>query len=161
MRTNFSIAIFFALTSIPALALEPACEAILKAGETRMQQPAWHSITELVGGMKLEFIKSGGKFYHNNGDGWAVFPVDVEAAERDLIAQIRSGEIKLTQCKKIGSDVIAGVDVTIVSSHTEMQGLPPATGQLFVGEDDGLPYRQTAKGMSVIYKYEGVTAPKL
>ena len=161
MRKNHPIAILLALASTPVLALEPACEAILKASEARMQQPAWHSITELVGGMKMEAIKSGGKFYRKVGEGWMNFPVDIDAAERDLIAQIRSGEIKLTQCKKTGSDVVDGVDVTIVSSHTEMQGLPPASGQLSIGEDDGLPYRQTAKGMTVIYKYEGVTAPKL
>jgi hypothetical protein len=161
MRTSVPMAILLALASTSGLALESECEAILKASEARMKQASWHSITELEGGMKMEVIKSDGTFYRNVGDQWVVFPVNIDDAERELMAQIRSGEIKLTECKTIGSDVVDGVPVTIVSTRTEMPGAPAGTGQLSIGKADGLPYRQTADHLTVVYKYKGVTAPKL
>ena len=46
-----------------ATALDAGCEAILEASAARMAQSAWHSVTELAGGTRMETIKAGGKFY--------------------------------------------------------------------------------------------------
>lgn len=145
-----------------ALAFDTACEPVLKASEARILQPTWHSITELADGMRMEAIKVDSQFYSQRADKWTKFPVNIDDAERKLIAQIRSGEVKLTECKVIGTDVVDDIAVTVVSSRTEMKGAPPGDAKLYIGKLDGLPYRQTtSSGLTVVYRYKGVVAPTL
>lgn len=162
MRIRPLILLLPALLAAPsAFALEPACEAVLKASEARLKQPAWHSISELDGSMRVEMIKANGQFYRLDGGKWTKFPIDIDQMERKLIAQMRSGEAKLTQCKEVGSSVVEGIPVTIVSSRTELKGAPPASSQLYIGKADGLPYKQTGEKVNVTYRYKGVVVPKL
>ncbi len=162
MRARSLIAILFVLIAAPSVfALDAACEAVVKASEARIRQAAWHSITEMGSGMRMEVVKADGKFYRQVGGKWTKFPVNIDDAERKLLAQIRSGEIKLTQCRVVGSDVVDGVPVTVVSSRTELPGAAPGDAKLFIGKRDGLPYRQTGEAFKVVYRYTGVVAPKL
>lgn len=124
-----------------------------------MKQPAWHSVTDIGGGTRLEVIKANGKFYRQTGKKWSLFPIDIDAAERSLLTQLRSGEAKLTQCKILGSEVVDGVPVMVVSSRTELKGAPPGDAKLYIGKMDGLPYRQVGSTITVVYRYKGVVAP--
>lgn len=157
-----SLSLFLlALVATPsAFALDATCEMVLKASEARINQPAWYSITE-TGGMRMEAIKAGGQFYRRTGEKWTKFPVSIDDAERKLIAQIRSGEWKMTQCRAVGNDSVDGVPVTVISSQTEVKGVPPGDAKLYIGKIDGLPYRQTGEKFTVEYRYKGVVAPKL
>ena len=159
-RIRSLIPILLVVAPPSAFALDAACEAILKASEARIKQPAWHSITEIGGGTRMEAIKSDGQFFRKTGGKWAKFPASVDDAERKLLAQIRSGEVKLTQCKVLGSDVVEGEPVTVVGSRTEMQGMPAREAKLYIGKRDGLPYRQTGENFTVVYRYKDVVAPK-
>jgi hypothetical protein len=155
------IPLLLAAASPSAFALDAACESVLKASEARMKQPAWHSVIEFGDGMRMEAIKSNGQFFQQIEGKWTKFAVNLDAAETKLLAQIRSGEVKLTDCKVLGTEVLEGMPVTAVSSRTEIEGAPPGSATLYVGQQDGLPYRQTAKDATVTYRYKNVVAPKL
>ncbi len=143
------------------LALDSACQPIVDASAKKMNQTAWHSIVTLAGGMRMENIKAGGGFFRNVGGVWAKSPVNFDTAEKDMIGQINSGEVKLTQCKSLGSELLEGKLVNVISSSTEMKGAPAAESQLYIGKIDGLPYKQTGKSFQVIYKYQNIAAPKI
>ena len=161
MHIRSSIPILFAFLYVPAVfAADAACEPVLKASEARISQPAWHSISK-VGAMSVEMIKADNQFFRKVGDKWTKFPVNIDDTERKFIAQMRSGEGKLTECKVVGSDIVDGVPVTIISSRTELKGAPPAESKLAIGKLDGLPYRLTGNNVTAVYSYKGVVAPPL
>lgn len=160
MRTPALLLFLASVVTAPAFATDIACEVILKASEARMSQPAWHTVSE-VGAMRVEMIKANNQFFRKVGAKWTKFPVNVDELERKLVAQMRSGETKLTGCKVVGSEVVDGVPVTVVTSHTELKGALPADAKLYIGKADGLPYQIKGAEMSASYRYKGVVAPPL
>lgn len=161
MRTLFLLGFLSAALSAPTYALDQACEAILSASEARLKQASWHSVTIINKSLRLEVIKANGQFYNNIDAKWSKSPINLDDTERALNAQVRSGEVKITQCKLVGSETINGVAVNVISSRTEMAGLPAADSSLYIGKADGLPYRQVGANLVVEYSYKDVTAPKL
>lgn len=109
--------------------VDAACAPILKASLTRAAAPAWESVAVVSpGNFKMEALKVGGQHYMRmNGAGWKKAPLDLSEAERKMVAQINSGEIKLTGCKDGGKGNIDGVATRIVSYTIEMKGAPAAT----------------------------------
>ncbi len=152
--------VFFLATS-SAFALDPTCEKVLKAAETRINQPTWQSITELGDKMRMEVVKANGQFYRRAGEKWSKLPANIDDTERKLIAQIRNGEWKMTNCKVVGNDTVNGIPVTVISSRTELKNAPPGDMKLYIGKSDGLPYRQVGSNLKVEYRYKGFVAPKL
>lgn len=161
MRVHCLIPLLLAVASPSVLALDAACEPVVQASEARMKQPAWHSIMKFGNGERLEAIKASGQFFHQVDGKWTKFPVNLDVAEGKILAQIRSGEVKLTDCKAVGNDMVEGVPVTLVSSRTEMAGVPPGGATLYIGKQDGLPYRQVGDSVTVEYRYKDVVVPKL
>ncbi len=105
------LAVSLLLGTLPsaALALDAACEPILAASEARIKVPAWRTVSEVNTNFKLETLKVDGKFYNRIDSGkWKVMPSNIDEAERTLLAQIRSGEVKrsrnarakVTRCTK-------------------------------------------------------------
>ena len=78
-----------------------------------------------------------------------------------MIDQIKSGEVKVTQCSSGASETVDGIQVFAFKSKIEMKGAPAEESTLYIGKSDGLPYKQVGKSVSVSYKYKTVTAPKL
>lgn len=144
-----------------ASALDAACSPMLSASEARIKQPAWHSITMVNGNFRMENIKVAGAFFLRVGGSWSRSPVNFDEAEKVMIAQMRSDEIKLSQCNSGGGDVVDGVPVYVFRSRIEMKGAPAEDSTLFIGKADGLPYRQVSKSVNVVYKYKGVVPPKI
>lgn len=144
-----------------ALALDAACNPMVTASEARIKQAAWHSMTVVGGNYRIEHMKLAGSFYSQNGGVWKKSPVNFDDAEKGMVAQIKSGEIKLTQCSSGASDVVDGVPVTVFKSRIELKGAPARDSTLYIGKADGLPYRQVADTVNVTYKYKNITAPKL
>ncbi len=143
-----------------AAAVDPACEPYLKACEARAMAPAWQSVTEVSSKLKVEAMKAGGQFYSRmNGGDWKKLPVSVDATERKLLADIRSGSVKLTECKNEGSEAVGGVNTSVISYRLEMPGAPAATGKLNIGKADGLPYAQVSNATKSSYSYKNVSAP--
>jgi hypothetical protein len=144
-----------------AQAQDAACMPVLKATEALLAQSAWHSVSQLDAETKVEAMKVGGKFYSNINNAWMAMPLDLDAASRKTVEQMRSGAIKLSNCKAAGDDMVDGVAVSKLEYHVEMQGAPAADAVLYVGKSDNLPYRQTGSEVTVTYKYKGVNAPAL
>lgn len=144
-----------------AFALDAACLPMLSASEARIKQSAWHGITVVNGNFRMETIKVGGGFFRQIGGSWSRSPVNFDEAERAMIAQMRSDEIKLSQCSSGGGDSVDGVPVYLFKSRIEMKGAPAEDSTLFIGKADGLPYRQVSKSVNVVYKYKDVVPPKI
>ena len=162
MRTQPLIFCLAIIVTPAAFALDAACDLVLKASEARINQPAWHSISELAGGKKMETIKVDGAFYQQMSGKWKKIPFNLDDSERKLLAQIRAGEVGLSECQILGNDTFDGKPVTVIKSRTEVAGAPVASAtKLYVGKSDGLPYRQVGEKVTVEYRYTGVVAPKL
>ena len=162
MRRNELVATAFLLLAAGnAVAADSGCNPILAASEARIKLSAWHRVTTLTGGMRMENMKIDGKFLHQIGGVWMKSPVSFDQAERDMLAQIRSGEVKLMQCASAGSDIVDGVPVNVITSRVEMKGAPAADSKLYIGKLDGLPYKQVGETVNVTYKYKNISTPKL
>lgn len=161
MRIRTLISLGLALLSTEALALDPACNPMIQASEARMNQPAWHSVTVVNGNFRMEHIKANGAFYKQVSGKWSKSPISFDEAERAMLAQIRNGEIKLTQCVSGGTDTVDGVPVRVFKSRIRMQGAPEEESTLYIGKSDGLPYRQVGKAVNVLYTYRNVSPPKI
>lgn len=141
--------------------VEPACQAVIDASVARAAMPASAQVAQ-VKNMTMEMISVDGKAYiRNNNEKWKSFGVTIAQAERDAIAQMKSGQIKLSKCKAGADAVIDGVATRSLSYIVEMTGAPAESSTVFIGKSDGLPYAQQNSKMKVRYRYKGVTAPKL
>lgn len=145
-------------------AVDAACAAIIKASEAKLAQATWHTITE-TDGLKLEAIKLNDQFFMNADGKWQAAP-DFSHAERVVIGMMKDGSMKMTACKEEGTEILDGVEVTILSYHSEIAGMGASTNQLYVGKADGLPYKSLGKTdegetSSQILRYKEVVAPKL
>lgn len=152
---------FLLLTAANALALDSACNPILTASEARMKLSSWHSVTLINSSMRMESMKVNGMFFQQINGAWMKSPVNFDIAERDMLAQIRSGEAKLSQCKSAGFEIVDGVPVSVVSFRIELKGAPAADSKLYIGKLDGLPYKQVGQSVDVSYNYKNISAPKL
>ena len=129
------------LASLHALSahagVDPACAPVIKSSLARAAAPAWEAVTVVSpGNFKMEAIQFGGQSYMRmNGERWKKAPMDLAKGEQQVVAQINSGQIKLSKCKD--------------------------GGDLHIGKADGLPYAQTGDKVKTHIRYRGVTAPKL
>jgi hypothetical protein len=137
------------------------CDAILKATEARIRQPHWQSVTRVDDGRVIETIKASGKFYANRDDGWLKVPTNLDDQERRFVSQVRSGQIKLTECKQQGEETVRGSATLVWSMKIEAEGKPSTDVLVYIGAKDGLPYAQSTAHTKTEYKYAGVTVPKL
>lgn len=146
-----------------ALALEVACEPILKAGEANANAPTWQKVSTLTGNkdFKMEVRKINGQYYSLMGGEWKKQAAGFDEAVKGFVGQMRSGEVKLSQCKDEGSEMVDGVDTTIISYRIEMAGAPAANAKLYIGKADGLPYADSSDATQSRYSYKDVVAPTL
>lgn len=161
MKRSLTMAVFFTLAS-PALALDSACEPLIKASEAKISQPAWHSVIA-ADDVHLEAIKVDGQYFTLMEGTWQTSPMNLDEAERIAIAMMRDGGIKVTDCKDEGTEILDGMKMTVLSYYTEVpgSGMPGGVARLLIGQQDGLPYRATSEpdGTTVTYRYQGVSAP--
>ena len=143
--------------------VDPACAPVLKASLARAAAPAWESVTVVSpGNFKIEVIYAGGQSYMRvNGERWKKSTVNLAKAEQEMVAQINSGQIKLSKCKDGGDSTIDGIPTRIINYTVEMAGAPAAASTLHIGKADGLPYAQSGEKVKTHIRYRGVTAPKL
>ena len=144
-----------------AIALEASCFPMVSASEARIKQPSWHSVTVVNGNLRMENIKVSGAYFLQVGGAWSKSPTNFDEADSAMIAQLKSGEIKISHCSSGASEVVDGVQVYVFKSRIEMKGAPAEESTLYIGKADGLPYKQLGKSVNVSYKYKSVSAPKL
>ncbi len=153
-------AILLLLVTANAAALDMACNPVLTASEARMKTSSWHAVTLINGSMRIESMKVNGQFYKQVGGKWEKSPISFDTVERDMIAQIKSGELKISHCKAAGSETVDGVAVHILTYKVEMKGAPAMDAKLYIGKSDGLPYKQTGQNLNVSYQYKNISPPK-
>lgn len=144
-----------------AMALDKSCMPMVAAGEARLKQAAWQSVTVINGNFRMEAIKVSSGFFTQVGGTWKKSPISFDDAEKAMLAQLKSGEIKISQCSSGAPEMLDGVAVYAFKSKIEMKGAPAEESTLYIGKADGLPYKQVGKSMNVLYKYKNVQAPKL
>lgn len=151
------------LLAQPAFALDKACDPVIHAIEKKMAQPAWH-INIQMPDSNMEAIKLGDTFFMHPPEGSWVPSPNLDQAEKIVLGQMQSGEMKVTECRDEGRQTINGNNMNVTSYKVEVSGLPQPTSlvKLYTGVDDGLPYLQTSDGgYKTIYRYTDVTAPDL
>lgn len=153
------------LAAAPAAqALDDACEPFVAAAEKTAAQPARHSVSQLDANTRAEAILVGGKMYMQMGGRWMKGPPNFSATEKKLNAEMRSGVIELSDCKKLGHETVDGVATTAYTYRMKMPGTTLGSetlAKVFIG-GDGLVYAQdSGDGAKVRYRYTGVTAPKV
>jgi len=147
-----------------AQALDAACEPFVAAAEKTAAQPARHSVSQLDATTRAEAILIGGKIYMQMAGRWMKGPPNFAATEKKLNAAMRSGEIQLLDCQKLGRETVDGIATTVYRYRMKMPGTTLGSetpAKVFIG-DDGLLYAQdSGDGAKVRYRYQGVTAPKV
>ncbi|MFY2764653.1 hypothetical protein [Arenimonas sp. MALMAid1274] len=152
------------LAAGPAAAVEAACEPYLRAAEKTASQPARHTISEVDGG-RMELIFVGGKAYSRFDTGkWQVMPDaaanNLMAAEKKLVAAIRSGEYRMSGCRKLPAEKIEGVTMTVYAYTLTLPNSPAGEAKVYIGAD-GLVHGQRGDGAVVRHRYRAVSAPAL
>lgn len=145
-----------------AHALDPACEAYVRAAEKSAQQPARHTITE-TGDMRFELIIVGGKTYTKMDNKWSRFNntnSNQFAAEQKVIASIRSGKYPISGCRKLGAQIVDGIPTTVYAYTLKIPDMPSGETKAFIG-GDGLVHAQSTSDAKVRHRYRGVIAPVL
>ena len=152
----------FALS--PAFALDATCEPIVKASETKIAQPTWHSVIE-VDGMKLEAMKVDGQFFMATDGKWQKAPMDMDTAEKITIGMMKDGTIQLSNCKEDEAENVDGVEMTVLSYHSDMKDMGSGTAKLYIGKADGLPYKflsdSAGEQHTQTVRYQNISIPTL
>jgi hypothetical protein len=144
----------------PATPIEPACESILKAIETRISQPSWKSETIINGETQIANMKVRGKFYNGRDGRWAPQSANLDDQERQFIAQVREGVITISKCEEKGEEKIDGIDTTIISMTLQTEGKQAINATVSIGKN-GLPYAQSSEHTKTAYRYKNLFPPKL
>ena len=159
-----SIATISMLATPAVLALDAACAPLIEASEAKVAQPAWHAVSR-IDDFTSEVIKADGKFYMFLNDKWIVAPMNMDEVERETVASIRSGKIKVTGCQSAGAEMVDGIETSVLVYTVELpgSGIPAAQTRINLGVADKLPYKQgSAAGetkQSTTYRYTGVKPP--
>lgn len=159
-----SIVMASLLTVPAALALDAACTPLIEASEAKVAQPAWHAVSQ-IDDFRSEVIKADGKFFMFMNDEWIVAPMNMDEVERETVASMRSGKIKVTGCQPAGTETVDGVETRVLVYTVELpgSGIPAAQTRINIGAADKLPYKlgsaAGATRQSTTYRYNGVKPP--
>lgn len=145
--------------STAVAAPEPACKPVIDADKARASAPQWH-MRKSFAGSGMEVIRIGEDVYANmGGTGWTKMPPAMAKTMTQGGSQAEQFDVR--DCKKLGEEKIAGVDTNLYSFTTVLKGQPPFKGKVWVGKQDGLPYREQGDQHEGTTVYEGVSAPPL
>ena len=159
-----SITTLSLLAAQQAFAFDAACEALVQASEAKIAQPAWHAIAR-IDELQTEVIKADGKFFMNTSGEWITSPMNLDDMERETIASMRSGKIRVFDCRSGGNEIINGVDTRVLTYRVEIvdSGMPASDTRINIGTSDNLPYRLGSTAgetrQSTEYRYVDVHSP--
>ncbi len=151
------------ISNVAVAGIDAACMPIINSSEARAAKAMWESVTVVSpNDFKMEAMKVGGQHYTRmtGSKNWKKAAVDLSEAERKVVADVKSGKIKISKCKTEASETVDGVAMQVVSYTIEMAGAPAASAKLYIGKSDGLPYAQTGNSVKTRFRYTGITAPK-
>ena len=155
----FSMLLLLATGSASAAGSDAGCKPVIDADQARAAAPAWHA-KKTMGDMKMEIIRLGNDVYANmGGTGWKQMPPPMAASI--VNAGNQADQLKVSDCKKLDDETVDGIPTTLWSFKTTVKDTPPIAGKVWIGQRDGLPYREEGEKHAGTTTYEGVTAPAL
>lgn len=170
MKTMFepralSIYAFTLLLGLPAQGVRADdCAFIREATFKGLEQERWHTVNSFSSGaMKLvvELIRADGKLYtRKNDEAWTPAPMSVDAVVRQNQDMFAKGQLKLSACKKTGSEKLPQGKADRYEYLTLPLDAAPVPARVWIGSDDGLPYRSESAQTASTTTYAGVTAPR-
>ncbi len=160
IRLSLAFAGLVLISPPPAQALDANCLPYVDAAEKSAQQPARQSVMETKGGVRMEAIVVDDVLYSKMDGKWMKLKSGFWAMERALVDDMRSGEIKLTQCQSLGGETVNGIATRTFSYTMSMPGVDAISSKVYIGSD-GLIYALVSDQTKVRYRYQGVRAPQL
>lgn len=139
-----------------AHALDAACaKAISQANLKQIEAPAFRSIKRFSG-TSLEVIKAGGKLYQRMGsEPWAVASFSVQ----DLRNAVVTAEKTIASCERGGIEAVDGKPAQVFKFSVKDPAVGVVAAQVWVGTQDGLPYREDSAAVKATTSYVDVKAP--
>ena len=155
---NRALLIWAAAGALPgiALALDTACvKAISQANLKQIEAPAFQSIKRFSG-MSLEVIKANGKLYQRMGtEPWAVASFSVQ----DLRHAVTVAEKTIMSCERGGIETVDGRPAQVFRFSVKDPVGGVVASKVWVGTQDGLPYREDSATVKATTSYSQVKAP--
>lgn len=140
------------------------CEFIREATFKGLKQERWHTVNNFSSGaMKLvvELIRADGKLYtRKNDEAWKPAPMSIDAVVRQNQDMFSKGQLRLEACKKTGSEHLPQGTADRYEYLTLPLNAAPVPTKVWIGSDDGLPYRSESAQTASTTTYAGVTAPR-
>lgn len=159
MKKSGLLIAFAILSPVVQAATDVACKPVIDADKARAAARAWHT-KKNMGGQSMELIRMGDDVYANMGaTGWKKMPPGM--AQQIGNAGNNADKFSVKECTKLGAEKVGGVATTIYSFKTTIPGQPPFSGKVWIGDKDGLPYREEGDRHSGTTSYEGIAAPSL
>lgn len=146
-----------ALASAPAQALDTACvKAISTANLKMIDAPAFHT-TKLFSGMRLEILKADNKlFMRMNADPWGPASMSLQ----ELRDAVRQAEAIVLSCERGGRESVNGVATEVLRFSVKDPSNQTLRAQVWIGVQDGLPYREDSSTTKATTVYANVKAPR-
>lgn len=139
------------------------CAAIKQSMLKGLRQDSWHTINRMDNAgtpLEMQMIRSGGQIFMRSGTGsWTRTPLTPDMVVQQNESMVSKGTLKLSGCKKTGSDALPQGAADRYEYVTETPGTPPVVGKLWIGSGDGLPYKATSATTESTTTYSGVSAP--
>ena len=155
----FSMLLLLATGSASAAGSDAGCKPVIDADKARAAAPAWHA-KKTIGDMKMEMIRLGNDVYAiMGGTGWKQMPPPMAA--NIVNAGNQADNFVVSDCLKLGDETVDGVPTAVWTFKTALKDKPPIPGKVWIGKQDGLPYREEGEKHSGTTTYQGVSAPAL
>lgn len=152
----FAVLCLASVTTVQAAAT-PECKPIVDADKARAAATSWHD-KKTMQGTSMEMIRLDNDIYANmGGTGWKKMPPGMVNTVTN--AAKNAEKFNVSECTKVGEESVGGVATTVYTFKTAIPGQPPFAGKVWIGNKDGLPYRESGEKFDGLTVYTGVTAP--
>jgi hypothetical protein len=155
---KLSIVALACLLSAPAFAVDSACLPYIEALEKMHAQPN-RAQSVSSDGNTLEFIMIGNDYYAKIKQ-WQRMPVKFRDMEKKIALDMRSGDIKLSQCSPLKASSFEGKSYRALTLTVELAPGVKDQQTNYIGSD-GLLYAMVSEGTVTRIRYTDVVAPKI
>ena len=148
----------------PESALAGPCDDVKTAYDRLAVAPAVAQTVTMTGMPPMRMVTIGDTLYMDQGEGtWITVPLQ-PGMRAEMMAKTVPDASALSGCSEVGSETLDGAAMTVIEyTPPPMEGMAPAPQKVWIGAEDGLPYRMTSvqdgEPFEMSIGYEGVTAP--
>ncbi|HKY21319.1 MAG TPA: hypothetical protein VJM31_08875 [Vicinamibacterales bacterium] len=138
---------------------DAACKPVIDADKARAAAPAWHT-KKSMNGVHMEIKRLGSDVYTKiDSAGWK--KMSPEMAANIVDGGQQADNFKVTHCRKLRDETVNGVATTVWTFKSKAKDGPSVEGNVWIGQGDGLPYREEGETFYGTTTYEGVSVPAL